>query len=128
MLGWWIAQSMWNDRARPVEQKLCMQLISRPKPNPAVWGNNPRRVEIGQYVCKIAKQEMGWPNDHFIPDDAFEIVFWSHYDAFDIDEAIFNIEDHLNIKIQNQDVQKWVGKTLGEVVDYLLLMQNRQAT
>jgi hypothetical protein len=126
LLGWWIASSMWAKRARPVEQEIEKQLLSRPETNPALWGDNPRRVKLGQYISKIVKQEMGWPNDHFIPEDVFEIVFWSHHDALDIDEAILNVEDHLNIKIQENDVQRWVGKTLGELVDDLLVKQDSQ--
>lgn len=119
---------MWAKRAQPVEHEIEKQLISRPKASPSIWGNNPRRVELGQYISEIAKLQMGWPNDHFMPEDPFEIVFWSHKDALDIDEAILNIEDRLDIVIREGDVQKWVGKTLSEVVDHLLAKQDNQAT
>ena len=128
ILGWWIAGSIWYTRAQAIERKIEAQLTARPKPSPDIWGGNPRRVALGQYISTVAQEEIGWSCNHFSPDDSFEIVFWSHNDALDIDMALLDLQEHLGVKIEQTDVESWLGQPLGYVVDYLLAKQDSQRT
>ncbi len=119
ILGWAFAQFLWNERTRPIVKNIKHQLQSRAKPEPLVWGENAERVSLAQYVCAVAKKEMGWPNDYFIPNDPAGIVFWAHDDGLDVEAAVTDIEKHLGIKLNNDEVEAWFSQTLGEVVAFL---------
>jgi hypothetical protein len=125
ILGWAIADSLWRERAWPIVEQVEKQLTSRPQPEPAIWGNDPRRAQIGLFLSRIAKEEMGWPNDHFVPADPVEVVFWAHEDGLDFKMVLIRIEEELDVKIRDAEVIGWSGKTLADVVDDLLAKQEQ---
>jgi hypothetical protein len=128
ILGWAASYDLWWRRMAPLVESIESQLRARPEPDAALWGYVPRRAEIGRYVCAVARDEMGWPNDHFVPDDRFDIVFWAHLDGLDAAAALQEIELHLDLGMENSEVDRWFKEraTLGEVVDYLLALIDKQ--
>lgn len=127
LLGWAIASSLWANRTSPIVQAVVEQLISRPKPEPSIWGNDTRRVQIGLCLSRVAKEEMGWPNDHFVPADPVRVVFWAHEDGLDFEVALLTIEEELDVKLNDAEVNDWFVKTLGDVVDELMAKQESAA-
>ena len=69
------------------------QLFRRQKPSPARWGTDVSRIRIGQLICRVAKEQYGWSNDYFLPDDPFNIVFLVLWDDLDIVEVAMKIEE-----------------------------------
>ena len=123
ILGWTIADMMWVERTRPIVNKIEDQLKARPKPDNAIWGDNAAKVALAHFVCKIAAEEMGWPNDHLIPDDPAGVVFWAHEDGLDVESAVLEIEQRLSIKLEDAEVEAWFCQTLGEVIESLWVRQ-----
>jgi len=125
LLGWTLANVMWGERTGPIVKKIERQLKSRSELESALWGVSAAKIALARFVCKVAAEEMGWPNDYFIPDDPAGVVFWAHEDGLDVEAAVMEIEEHLDIKLEDAEVEAWFNQTLGEVVDFL--WQRQQA-
>lgn len=123
ILGWIIGSVMWSKRTRPIVKKIEGQLKARPEPDDALWGGNAAKINLARSVCKIAAEEMGWPNDYFIPDDPAGVVFWAHEDGLDVESAVLEIEQCMEIKLEVAEVEAWFYQTLGEVVEFLWARQ-----
>ena len=119
ILGWTLANIMWGERTRPIVNKIERQLESRSQPDSGLWGASETKIALAQFVCKVAAEEMGWPNAYFIPDDPAGVVFWAHDDGLDVESAVIEIERHLGIELEDRDVISWFNMTLGEVVELL---------
>jgi len=99
VIGWAIAGHLWGKRTLPIVEEITQLLLARPKPEPQIWGNNPKRVKLGLYLSRVIQEEMSWINDHFIPDDPARVVFWAHEDGLDVEFAVLRIEEELEIQI-----------------------------
>ena len=86
-------------------------------------GDNPKRLEMARYLCLLIKEKYDWPNDHFIPNDPFDIVFQIPWDDLDIIEVIMRCEEDLEIEIKDEEAQEW-GGALGDIVDFLVAKQS----
>ena len=123
ILGWIIASTMWGERTRHIVRKIESQLKARFEPDSALWGNSSAKIALARFVCKIAAEEMGWPNDYFIPDDPAGVVFWAHEDGLDVESAVMEIEEHLGIQLEDTEVEAWFHQTLGDVIEFLWVRQ-----
>ena len=123
VLGWVIAGMMWSKRTHPIVKKIEGQLKARPQPDTAIWGNNAAKVVLAHSVCKVVAEEMGWPNSYFIPDDPAGVVFWAHEDGLDVESAVLEIEQCLEIRLEDAEVEAWFSQTLGEVIESLWVRQ-----
>jgi hypothetical protein len=47
-------------------------------------------------------------------------LLWAHEDGLDVEDLIGQIEEHLKVKLSDEEVRGWFNLTLGEVVDILL--------
>lgn len=96
------------------------QLLARPDPSD-LWGRDPRRRELSLAVRTLIKEEFGWPNDHFIPDDPFGIACWAHRDSLDCVFAAQCIEKQFGFQ---QSSSKWERLydhgSVGEFVEMLM--------
>ncbi len=101
-------------------EPVAEQLKTRQPPPPEVWGDDPARVNVAHYLCSAAQKRYQWPNDHFIPEDPFDVVFQIPFDDLEIVEMVLRFEEELKITISDEEAQQWADKTLGEVVDFLL--------
>jgi len=122
--SWWERLTNPYKNYSQVKRALDKQLEARLRPDPSVWGDDPLRVKIGLIVCRRVQQEYEWRNDHFLPDDPFEMVFLIPWDDLVIVELVMELEDDLDIKIENEVAEAWSGRTLGDVVDSLLAKCN----
>jgi hypothetical protein len=122
LVFFWLGKPLWiyKDRFKPVIIEIETQLISRPKPSHAVWGTDQNRVKMAQDVCAIVKDIYGWPNDYFIPQDPFDVVFQMTFGEFELAECIVRFQEELSVNIGNQEAEKWSGKSMGDMVDCLL--------
>jgi hypothetical protein len=116
IFGWQIADLMWLHRMKPIVKSIETQLLGRSRPSDSIWGTDDLRIHIARVVCKAAMEEMGWPNDHFIPMDPGSVVFWAHEDGLDAEMACLEIRDQLNISLDGKVVNDWIGLSLGDVV------------
>ncbi len=121
ILGWWVAWNAWQRRTAPIVSDVSAQLSARSPTDPEVWGPDPRRQELAFWLCVVAKQEMAWPNDHFIPTDPARIIFWSHEDGLDFDCALLEIHHRFGLKIPRGEANSWFRGTFGDVVDDILI-------
>ena len=87
---------------------------------PSAWGADERRLQFARWLCKATKDEIGWPNDHFHPDDPVRLAFWAYDDGLDIDFLLMAIEEEIGGKVTDADCAKLERMTLGVSVDFLL--------
>ena len=122
-LGWMLASGMWSERTRPIVEKIEHQLKNRSEPEGRLWGASAAKEALAHFVCKVAAKAMGWPNPYFIPEDPAGVVFWAHQDGLDVESAVMEIEEHLGIELEDEEIEAWFNQTLGEVVEFLWLRQ-----
>jgi len=122
VIGWIGANSLECRRMRPIVEFIEAQLEARTNATIEMWGTDSRTLEIAKVLCSALREEIGWPSDHFIPDDPAEIAFWDHYDGLDCVEAIMSIEEHLGVKISDAEIENCLGngKTLQSLVNELM--------
>lgn len=119
LLGWAIAGSLWDKRTRPIVVSIESQLNERQEPESAVWGEDTSRREVALIVCRVVWKQLGWPNDHFIPEDPAAVVFWAHKDGLDVESAVMHLEDELGVRIGDAEVENWFHLSLDEVIQFL---------
>lgn len=110
-----------------VRQDIGEVLSARPRPDPGVWGTDPARIRTGLTLCRKIQEEYEWPNDHFIPEDPFDIAMLIPWDDLEIVELMLALEESLQFPITNEEANLWVGSTLGSVTDHLLTLQHKHA-
>jgi acyl carrier protein len=103
-----------------VKEALDQQLRERPRPDPHLWGDDPVRVKTGSLLCKLIEETYQWPNDHFLPDDPFDIACLLPWDDLDIVELTMSLEENLDRTIEDAKVLSWAGASLRGVVESLL--------
>ncbi len=87
------------------------------------WGADPRRADVGQRVCTIIKNTVGWTTDNFLPDDPLEILLWDNGDGLCALDAIFQTENQFVVDLPREMISEKIwkqGGTLGWLIDYLL--------
>ena len=119
--GWWFHSS---NNYQTTIRGIHKQLLARPKPLPGVWGDDPKRLQTARYLCGVLKEEYDWPNNHFIPDDPFDIIFQIPWDDLQIVEVVMRFEEDLKIKIEDKEAEKFTG-TLGDIVAFLVDKQEQ---
>lgn len=102
---------------KPTIDYVKRQLIERDKPDPAWWGNDPVRFKVAKQVCHRIQERYEWPNDHFIPEDPFDVLFLTPWDDLEVNEVILELEDDFRVHLSDAEVADWQGKTLAAVVD-----------
>jgi hypothetical protein len=76
-------------------------------------------AELGveQRISKIALEELGWPNDHFLPSDPFEIIMWDGTGDLATASAIDRMERELGLRRRSDgEWQELASLTFGDVV------------
>jgi hypothetical protein len=106
-------------RAKGVVLRVEKELARRRRPDLDVWGEYTEKALFAQSICELAMLEMGWPNDHFLPDDPACVVFWNHRDSLDFATTVRDIEINFGIEVGEYDARKWFNMTLGDVIDDL---------
>jgi acyl carrier protein len=101
---------------------IITQLKQREASCLAFWSENKQRREAFEAISKIIQRDFGYPNNYFIPEDPFEILFWfwDDFDGMAAVEASMNLEDKFGISLSEQDFVKMLNMTLGEVVDFIV--------
>jgi acyl carrier protein len=99
---------------------IITQLKQREASCLAFWSKNKQRREVFEAISKIIQRDFGYPNNYFIPEDPFEILFWDDFDGMAVVEASMNLEDKFGISLSEQDFVKMHNMTLGEVVDFIV--------
>jgi acyl carrier protein len=119
----WIPFLAWfsprNARYAEVAEDIRRQLLQRQAPDPAVWGSDPVRLQTARSLCRWAQKQYAYPNDHFLPDDPFEIVFQMPWDDLEVVEFMICMEEAYDIAIADEECRRW--RTLGDVVDSLTI-------
>jgi acyl carrier protein len=125
IIGWTVAAALEKARFRPMVRTIDQQLRERPDTSEQ-WGSDPRRQEISATVRSLIAEELGWPNDHFIPDDPFGIAFWGHQDGLDDVSAAMRIEKQFGFRLPDSEWERfWCHGTLGEFVDRLIAHERK---
>ena len=120
IIGWTFAAALEQARFRPMVRTIEQQLRERPDTSEH-WGADPRRQEIAAAVRSLIAEELGWPNDHFIPEDPFGIAFWGHQQGCEDVQTIMRIEEHFSFRFPDSEWERfWRHGTLGEFVERLI--------
>lgn len=107
-------------------QRLQSQLRRRDPSCLSLWGEDLVRTQLARTISDVARRGLGWPNDYFIPDDAFEVVLWDCCGDLGDAAALMAIYERLGVDLC-EDEREWAllsGMSFGEVVG---LVQERAA-
>lgn len=121
VIGWIIGSIQWTKRSQVILREAEQKLLARQKPNPTIWGQDVLRIETAHFVCAVAQDTLGWPNNHFIPDDPVSTVFWALEDSVPVEAVFLQIEARFDIEIEKIDVPRWLDGTLGDIVDFVVV-------
>ena len=121
LIGWTFAHVLQEERFRPIIAEIERQLLARPETD-QYWETYDEFGCLNRRLRKLIATEFHWPNDRFLPDDSFEIVFWDHGVSMDDLWTIQCIEEEFGIEISADDLMPvWQGGTLGEFVTLVAL-------
>lgn len=120
ILGWTLASALEQRRFRPIVQDIERQLLDRPDTS-GLWGPDPRRQKASAALRRLIMEELGWPNDRFIPEDPPGVVFWAHRDGLDGVTALTRLEREFGVQFPDEEWERLCRHgTLGELVDSLI--------
>ena len=125
VLGWIVASELEQRRNLPLLTDIGKQLQLRSKTDPEIWGDSVRR-EFALFVASCIKDELNWPNDNFVPDDCFGVLFLNDDGAGAT--VLAAIESYLGLSkgtITKEEFRKLDQMTFGEVIDRLLSLKSR---
>ena len=88
LAGWSVCHFLWTRKARPVRRTINAILAARRPPELPL-----AHQAVMDEVCRIAKEECGWPAPRFLLDDELAVVFWSGEDWLDGDQACAKVAD-----------------------------------
>ena len=120
ILGWCVAALAHDVRVAPFVREINGQLKARPRFPGCTWGTDRARRRFVRWIARLIRDEFGWPNHHFHPDDPVRLVCWAHDDALDDVLFLLELEDELGCQITEAECETLWGMTLGEAVDFLL--------
>lgn len=117
VVGWIWADLRWKSRANPIVREIHALLANRSTVTVSIFGDDPSLRETAATMANIAAQEIGWPNDRFLPDDPLATVLWAHEDGLDDMAAIQSIEEEFGIVLPMDWIEsEWSG-TWGDFVN-----------
>ncbi len=82
------------------------------------WGDNPARRSCVAFLTALCCEELKWESTWFIPDDPWEILLYDLSLDLRAETVLAIIGNKLGVPWSAMGA--WEGKTLGEIVDYLI--------
>jgi hypothetical protein len=101
-------------------------MASRPAFPDEAWGGEGLRCDVAKAVSEIIRDEVGWPNANFQPEDPADKVFFnfdcdgSFYDNCEIEGAICGIEYLLKVELTQEELSAMWKRTFGDAIDMLI--------
>jgi hypothetical protein len=115
-----LASALEQSRFRPLVQDIERQLLERTDTS-GLWGPGPRRQKASASLCTLIMEELGWPNDRFMPEDPSGVAFWAHRDGLDGVTALMRLEREFEVHFPDEEWERLCRHgTLGELVDRLI--------
>jgi len=126
VLGWVVASVLEARRLGPCERRVREALAARPPIPSTVWDGE-ARARVAQDAGRGCAEAVGWPNDHFIPEDPMECVLcWRTGDLCEV-EALMKLEQTFGMRFSKDETARIVGMTLSEFVDFILFKQSQRS-
>ncbi len=87
------------------------------------WGGHERQ-ELARVFGQALSKCLNWGTPYFVPDDKFDVLIggptFRMIDAFEVEEIIDILENHIGKTLPSSFWQTSFTKTLGEVIDDIL--------
>lgn len=128
VVGWVVGNELEKRRIFPELESLSQQLITRSTQGVGTitWGEP--HAQIATFIAHAVKDSFGWPNDYFIADDPFDLMFLGDEG---VGIEVFNaVEDYLSVPrgtISNEQIKGCFRMTFGQVVDFLVKLYDEKA-
>ncbi len=97
-----------------------LQLRERKSFPEAQWRIRGYRPDVVIPVLEIIRQEMGWPNCNFIPEDNLNLLLTIGYDELSLEFLIISLNRIAQNKIDNIIINKYCEKCLYEFIDIII--------
>jgi hypothetical protein len=99
-------------------RSIARQLSLRGSECREAWNSFSQREKgIASTISELAKTNLGWPNDYFIPEDPFVILVWDRNGDLATTEALAEIEARLGLRRRtSSEWESLFEKNFGEVV------------
>ncbi len=116
VVGWIWVDLRWKSRANPIVREIHTLLANRSIETVSFCDDDPSLRETAAAMAQIASDEIGWPNDRFLPHDPLATVLWAHEDGLDDTAALLAMEARFDIELPFPWVEsRWAG-TWGDFV------------
>jgi len=104
-----------------VFKEIVAQMRQRALDSSEFWSEfSSAELAVGQSISKIAMEELGWPNSHFIPCDPFEIIMWDGTGDLATAAALDRIEKEFGLRRRSDgEWQELASHAFGYVVQKL---------
>jgi hypothetical protein len=105
-------------RNREIGRAIEEQLTSRTVFPDEAWGQSDR-LKTARFLASLIAKACHWPNDHFIPQDPTEILF---FDARSDTPESWMMGEEMELKFGKGAMRKirwWEAKTFGSLVDLM---------
>lgn len=127
IVGWSVGSLLYDHRVRPFVNQIRTQLRSRSAFPADAWGDEEARLKFARSLCATIKEEIGWPNDHFHPDDPVRLACWGYRDGLDTNFLQMEIEEKIGTQLTDAECETLTNMTLGAAVDCLLAKKTSTA-
>ena len=117
VLGLFIGFFLQCKRIGKVLKDLESQLDQRQYFPSDAWGTNQRRVQLAHVVADVIKEVQRWPNNHFLPEDPWDLLVLEE-EGLGFIEVAHELAKRLDVDL-SKETGKFMKMSLGEVVDYL---------
>ena len=87
-----------------VYQAVKQQLLSRSADSQVLWQQfSVVEIEAAKTIATLAKENLGWPNVLFIPEDPLALVLWDRHSDLGLTELVAQIEQKLHLRERRND-------------------------
>ncbi len=126
-VGWTVAGVLERERRTPRWDHIAHQLQTRTRDALDLWGDDRLRRSLAQAVARVIRDEFGWPNAHFIPDDRLDLLMYSAGNGLSPVACAFTLEKILVVTLGGVTC-RWQNLTLGQLVDHILSLPRKCPT
>src|SRR4051812_20788512 len=120
ILGWIVARALQVRRLLPWERYIDFQIFRRTAEAADAWGNDPTRRQVAAAISEAIRDEFGWSNAHYLPDDRMDLLWWSVGGNLGGEAMyfLFAVERQFGVKLSALDAD-FAKMTLGQFVDHV---------
>ena len=99
---------------------IASQIQARTLSTHVAWGEDEPRRTVAAALCDAIREEFGWPNPHYLPDDPLRLVAWRRSADVELLFALHDLEGRLKVDAMPSADFDYDNATLADLVDAIV--------